>query len=372
MNTKFDFKFGDGIAYFGELRIFLSPVNYFLYGIYHNSQNKSGEELIKKFKKYSETDSKLIYDFLEKKYNYKHKKLMLIDFLDIINSFGFGKLNLVGNVNLNKLVINLNRCHMGNLYKKFFNESCDFLIEEILAGFVENFLSCLYGKKVSSKFSVNGASLSLECFISDEDYIFKNDRKYFSEKKKFTISNWLKSFIFSKKIGPNENGTFALGHIYAVCMPWFFGIDYLLDLIKGDMEFRDNLAKMEGGILVKFNSKKISSSPNVIMNKILMNFGAAALGKFNVINLKNGIFEMSSDFDTHFGRFYSKDDLFLLKRNVAMIVCGAYEFAYDVNVSFEFDGKILILTKVSKGRKLNSVESEISKNLTVRNFMFKI
>lgn len=372
MKTSFDFKFGDGIAYFGKLRIFLSPVNYFLYGIYHNHRNKSSDEIVEKFKFYSQTDAKIIYTILKKKYTYKHKKLILGEFISIINSFGFGKLVYVGNVNRKGLVINLNRCHMGNLYKKFFSVDCDFLIEEILAGFIENFLSCLYGKKVNSKFSINGASLSLECFVSDIDYTFKTNRKYFAEKKEFTISNWLKSFIFSRKIGPNENGTFALGNIYGVCMPWFFGIDYLLDLIKDDMSFRDSLAKMEGRIVVKINSKSSSSNPDLIMNKILLTFGAAALGKFEIINLEKGVFRMSSDFDEHFGKFYSNEDLFLLKRNVAMIICGAYEFTYDVNVSFEFDGSILILKKLSDGRKLNDEEKKIAKNLTVKNFMFKI
>ncbi|NQZ85205.1 MAG: hypothetical protein HRU03_05805, partial [Nanoarchaeales archaeon] len=62
-------------------RVFFSPINYFLYGIYHNSRNKSSDLLVKNFKKFSEIDSKLIYDLLLKNYKIVNYTLIINDFL---------------------------------------------------------------------------------------------------------------------------------------------------------------------------------------------------------------------------------------------------------------------------------------------------
>ncbi len=83
-------------------------------------------------------------------------------------------------------------------------------------------------------------------------YDFGTRRRNFKEKSEFTISRWLKIFILSKNIDSNQNGTFAMGRIYGVAMPWFFGIDYLLSLIKDDINFRDSLANMGWRILVNW------------------------------------------------------------------------------------------------------------------------
>ncbi len=371
MKNILDFTFGDGITYLGPVRMFLSPVNYFLYGILHNSRDKLSEDIVLNFKKFSEVDSKLIYDILRSKIGLNNNKLILVQFLNIINCFGFGYLTLIGTSN-GKILISLKRPHMGNLYKKFFNLECKFNIEEILSGFVENFLSNLYGKKISSIFINSNCGFVLKCNVSNISYKFETEKKYKLSNKKFTISSFLKEFIFSKKIGTNDNGTFSLGNIYAVCMPWFFGIDYLLTLIKSDGEFRDSLAKMEGGILVKINNFNKNLTSERLMSRILMTFGAAGLGKSDIIDLKAGVFKMSFDFDLMFGDFYSSEDLFLIKRNVAMIVCGAYEFAFGITVNFNFDGETLILKKVLGVRELSDVEKEIDKYLTVNNFIFKI
>ncbi|NQZ85204.1 MAG: hypothetical protein HRU03_05800 [Nanoarchaeales archaeon] len=275
-------------------------------------------------------------------------------------------------MNNSKVVFIISRSHLKNLFNKFFSKDLDFYVEEILAGFIENFLSNLYKNKVISKIKSIGPKLVFECFITENKYNFETDKKYFSIKQEFSVSSWLKSFIFSKNIGPNSDGTFSMGRIYAVSMPWFFGIDYLLSLLTDDCDFRDTLAKMEGGILVKLNLIGAPISKSIIMSKLLMTFGSAGLGRFVIIDLKKGLFKMSCDFDENFSMFYSKEDLFSLKRNICFFLCGAYEFLYNINVEFNFDGTIVHLKKLSDGRVLSDVEKEIDKNLTLKNFMFKI
>ncbi len=213
------YKYTEGLIFNSESQVFVFMLNATLLTFNDISKSRSKSEFRDLLRDYTKTDSSILF----KKLNIfsKNKKLVIDEYLNFINSLGFGFLNLIKFSN-NKIIFVQKKIHLSSIYKNLFGEEPLCFLEEINAGFLENFLSLLFGKKIEVNIVKKNNSLIYECDFTNEDFFYETDRTYnYSKYKNNVTTPWISNLILQKKV-LCESGVFGVMGKFGIALPCFF------------------------------------------------------------------------------------------------------------------------------------------------------
>lgn len=361
-------EFSNGLVYHDNIQMFINPTMFFVTSLNFYLKCSPGNDIKSLLRKPSLVDSKILYDKVSKKSN--NPKKNIDDFLEIINCWGFGFIELKFLTD-RKVIFSQRKPHLSKLYFDIFDEKLEILLEEIVAGFVENFLSCLFQKEVEvNPLKTSGDGILYDCLVTEKKFSFETDKFYEEKKPVGEVTRFVKRLILNKEIG-SKNGVFQISNLYSLCLPMFFLFDFFKILGTCKCGKRFYLNSVQGKIMVDLNRRDNDLSNDELFEKVFCSLNVCGTGLFKPISYKDKIFSYENNFYSHFSKFYSNCDINYFSNFILEILQGIYEFTFDEKIEYTFDlGKVHI-NSIGGRRNLAEIELNILKNINLNKFICK-
>ncbi|NQZ85753.1 MAG: hypothetical protein HRU03_08595, partial [Nanoarchaeales archaeon] len=333
-------------------------------------KNKSAIEAVVLLRKYTRIDSYILFKQISEKSN--NNKKIILEFLDFLNSLGFGfvELKKLGNKNI---IFTINQIFMSNMYKNLFGKFPEVLVEEYLSGFLENFLSSLYGIQIIVNLEISNNSLIFNCVVSDKPYTFKTNNVYDSQNYKTPTESWIHQLILQKKIISCE-GKLGFNGNYVVVIPVFFMLEKVMASYELDLNILKNISSMYTYNFIKLISNYENFNCKTAYDMLLANWSLVGVGTVELDSVDLLSFEFKNNIYSYFKQFYPKNLFVYLEEVLFSSFKGVYDFSNDKTTELTFNDDLtrFKLKVVADSRELSDIENEIISFLSVKNFIVKL
>lgn len=368
-----NYKFTKGLIFNDESQVFIFLLNPVLLTLKKLSDDNSSLEFRKLLRSYSKIDSYILF----KKYeNFsKNKKLIVDEFITFINSLGFGFLELIKYTDSNMVFIQKNM-FLTSTYFKLFGKypSCD--LEEMSAGFLEHFLSLLYGKKVNVELSKKNNLLIFNCSVSNDVFSYNTDKVYNFEK--YDVENttaWILKLILQKKI-VCKNGVLGILGKYSITLPVYF---YFTMISKYTDSQVDHSTDVVSSFVLNFVNLFDLTEPDSckkIYEIMFPNWELIGLGQIGLdessLDLSN--FKYTSNIYSDYKKFYDYNFFEYFNTLSFLSLKGFYEFSYDKTTKLNFKNEFsdVKLDIVDNKRSNSKIVKELDKYLNKNSDIIKL
>lgn len=359
-----ELEFRQGLCFLGNTQVYVCPLNYFLTVINFYFDSYNDDEMVKLFRGVSSIDSKILYDQLHLKTS--NEKFLINKFLDKANLLGFGELKLKSFVDM-KLIFTQDNPHLSRAYETIFGKKPKVLIENFFAGFIENILSNLFKKKVLVEIQSFSNSLTYIAKITDEVFDFDIEKTY-EEVGKSELSPVVKKIVLGGGVDVT-NGVFTMSGMAGVLIPYFLFIEFskFLDVKKG-LIFEKELAFMQGKAGIDMHRYFGAKTGEDCLNGVLGLLDVSGMGKAGLV--EEGRYDklfLKNNLNSHFSKFYSKEEILRVNYHFFYMFEGCYDFAFNKTTELEIlSDTEFCFNEISDGRELNDYEKNISKSLTTK------
>lgn len=355
--------FSEGLVFYDTTQVYLCPMNYFLSLINICSENLSPNDFKDIIKKSSKSEMGILYSELSKD-NDQVKNLIDL-FLLRVNSFGFGELKLKL-MKENNFIFKIDKPNLSLFYSQIFKKKLGFNIEELFSGFLENYLCCVFNKKVKCEISKVSFSLVFNVKILDEEFNFKNNNKINPEYELGDFSLMVKKLVMNGGLVFSE-GMFKVSDANGVLLPYFYMLDLLENLSNLNF-FEDgfySLGRMQGKASVDFHHNFGAKLGNETFDFVYSLSDISGIGRFTYDNPK--ILHVNNNLDSFYSKFYSEKIIKLFKNHIYNISLGIYNFSFNKLCVFEnMSLDTIEFKKIEGDLELSDLEKNISKYLTTK------
>lgn len=357
-------KFSSGLAFLDNFQVYVCPVNYFL-TLFNYVYTNFSEDLVRGgLRNSSAIDMKILFHELNDSGIYRGK--VLYEFLNRINNFGLGKIELV-TYSDDKVIFSQKNPHLTGLYRNIFGEIPSVLVEEINLGFLMNFMSCFSGKKINGSLENRGNVLIYTIEILEEEFQLKNDAKY-PEFNVGRVSPLVKKIILDKGVVV-ENGVFKMSGMVGVIIPYIFMFE-LFKNFKGEYWeiFLKSLGFVQGKATVDMHNHFGASLGSDCFNSILSLSDISGIGDIYLkdkSNFRNVVFK--SNIFEDYSMYFSDEILDILLKHFHYLYQGGYDFCFNENTHLTMHSPVDVEFEfLSDDRKMTELEEEISKSLSTK------
>jgi hypothetical protein len=325
-----DLKFGNGIAFFRETQIYLFPANYVMACFKLGCDNFEPGVWKRHLRDFTFDDSYILYN----KFKDLSRRQIFDCFLDYIKYFGFGEVKLAY-CNDKKILFTLVNDSYGGYYQKLYDEVPKVLPEEIIAGFLENYFSLVYGKTLICNIVKVSRSYNFELEITGEDFNLKSEKTY----PNFEVGNVslsLKKLLINKAV-KFEKGFLFVGGNKAFDIPYFF----LLNLIKSFsynkslIDKFNSLGYAQGRAANSLHKYLGMADGEEVFNRVMGMYDLSGVGvikyncgKYSDVELCNNILFYLSFYDNNILKTFNNHIFYMYK--------GNYDFSFNIKTKFKF------------------------------------
>ncbi len=372
MNYKLEFK--DGLVFQNNIQCYFTPINHFLLIIDKliNSYNKT--EVVKILKDSTKYDSLIIF---EKIYNRKKNQIQIIkEFLEYINGLGMGEI-LLKNISQNKIIFYQKNISLNKAYINIFGKSPSIYPEEILLGYIQNFLEQLLSKKLKSELTYDSKTRAFYYSITktdkkkDKEQVQKNYENIIQ--RKTDIGNLLKKLLINKKI-KIEYGYIKVINMYGVLIPYFFFIELTSKFNNEKMKkFLEELGNMQGKNSVDMHKKLFGTKDETkIFYQVVKMSDISGMGKIEILNKNPYKYSIKTNLRNFFSKYYNPEKLKFLEHHFNSICKGVVEFSFNKTTLDKKEKNTINLKILKNTRELTKNEKEISKILNQKSLVLDI
>jgi hypothetical protein len=356
-----DLKFGNGLGFFKETQIYLFPANYVL-ACFKLGYNNTRPEIWKKYlREFSFDDCYILYD----KFKNLSEKQIFDFFLDYIKYFGFGEVKLV-HKSKKKLIFTLVNDSYTNYYQKLYGENLEVSFDEIMAGFLENYFSLVYGKKLNCEISFFSNGVNFELEITNEVFTLISEKIY-PKFESGNVSLSLKKLLLNKAI-TFDTGVILISNTKAFFVPYHFFLNFLNFISKSNslIEIIYSLGYVQGRAAYSLHRYLGMKEGEEVFNSVMSIYDLSGIGLIEYvhgdylnINIKNNI--------KFYSTFYENSILKIFNNQIINMYKGNYDFSFDkytniINKSLN----IAELKFISDFNRIDKIKNELYKYLTTK------
>jgi hypothetical protein len=343
-----DLKFGNGIAFFRETQIYLFPANYVMACFKLGCDNFEPGVWKRHLREFTFDDSYILYN----KFKDLPRRQIFNCFLDYIKYFGFGEVNL-SYCNDKKILFTLVNDSYGGYYQKLYDEVPKVLPEEIIAGFLENYFSLVYGKTLICNIVKVSRGYNFELEITGEDFNLVSN-KFYPEFETGMVSLPLKKLLLHKAI-TFEKGFFLVSENKGFMIPYFFLLNFMtcLNLLNLSKSL-DKIIYLQGKAAVDLHNFYGVNLGDDSFNSVFGLQDISGLGLCEVSENKLN-YKLLNNCD-FYSKFYS--NLFIFNLHIMNLLKGIYDSSYLTRTKFEYvDNNLFKL--INNYRELILLDDEI-------------
>jgi hypothetical protein len=353
-------EFRGGLIFFHSLQFMFFPINSFLCVLNEiNEKEENKEKIIKIFRTSSYIDSEIISREI---INSGIPDSMLIEeFLNKINSLGFGKVELEF-IKKDYISFVLTNLTMTNNYTELFKKKPKVFPEEIIVGYLEKFIEILYKKRIKSKIINSGHNfiLNIGIEILNEEKPYKKSKFYYDTKSEEGSSEVVNQVVIGEHINIKD-GILTMWGTFGIFVPYFFLIELTSKLGKNYNKFFEALGRMQGRCAVSLQKDMFGVEKEKLLRQVLEQSDLVGFGKIEIIKENPLKYKLKNNLETFFNYFYKSNHYENIRIFINNDFKGIYDFLCEKMTKIFFSKEIYSLKILKKTPDLSQKERELYK-----------